>query len=120
MAADLRWPETFPQAIEVDGAQFSPPAAGEVIDRSAKTNPPIFRQRAFAGLWKTRGTMRMTTDQWRRFDEWWRGVARYGMMPVRGKILGTAEDEDFRVFLQGATPLGGDYWTVSLEIERYR
>lgn len=120
MAADLRWPETLPQALEQEGAQFTPPAMGEVIDVSAKTNPPIFRQRAFAGVWKTRGSMRMTTDQYTRFDQWWRESANYGAVPAVGKILGSSEDEEFHVFLQSVAATGGDYWTVSLEIWRYR
>lgn len=119
MAASLRWPETLPQTLMLDGNQTTPPAPGTVIKRNEKVSPPIAQQIKFTGTWKTRGTLRMTFDQYRQFDAWFRETARYGLFKFLGRLLGSSEDEEFTMELLGEVR-AETYVDVSVEIWRTR
>ncbi len=111
------WPETLPQSLESDGYSETAP---ENVEFSQKTNPPIARQKYLGGVYRIKGAMRMTLDQYRLFAEFHRDVLRGGVLKFTGRLAGEPEAQTYHMLpAWSAVPAGPMHMTVSVELLRY-
>ena len=116
------WPSapTLPQKLQIEGHNSSVPD-GRLRSRG-DTGPPMVRRRSSAMNQPIVGTMEMTTVQWTYLiDTFWKTTTLGGSLPFNfpDPWTGSLVPMMFGERPPVESALGGDYYMVTLDLEKF-
>lgn len=112
------WPSDLPQVPPKDG--YSEDPGDPVLRTETDVGPGISRRRFTASVISLKMNFVLSTAETVILDTFWRDTLSYGALTFNWTHPRTGEDGTFK-FKKGGqpkpTPLGGDYWSVDIEVE---